>query len=564
MNTPDSQPRWYVSVTLALLPLVIIGIVLGARPTPGTGATPAPTAVALVNLDQSGATGGQALVDALVASPTPAFSWTAADQATADADLASGTYGALVTIPNGIAASDVPAGTVVTVQVSPTAAVAAKFVATAFATGVSGVLSSSAMSAVHVVYGAQPADLTGASDGIAQAETEATALTNAASAAADQASQLVTEAATIPSGKPEPVPASVIQAATSLSATAKSLDDALNAYAATLRGLATGVTCPDALAPTQDACDGYKQGFASAADQASRAFVSAPALVQSRTFAQDAAHLATSLKNLSPGANTPTESDFAKTASDLETSVKDLADQATKLASTVSDAKQALPSAAATPSPSDSLADLTQVVITDVVPAPANPASGSLAWITVLMVVALWFGALATFLVVRPVPSGPSGTRVLMTFDALWPGLAIGGAQALLVTAAGHFALGLDANGSIAMAGILLLAAFAFSAVNQALALWLGWGGRVIATLLGVLVGVEAFGSLTGIFGAVRGIWPATGALDGLRGIVGDGDVALGVIKLVCWLIVGVAVVVFGVIRTADRHSKRQSRAATA
>ena len=549
MTATDHQPRWYVSVALTLLPLVLVSIVLGG----GLAAAPVtePMRVAVVNLDQSGdAAGGQALTEALVKGTPGAFAWDAVDQAAADA----GDYAAVVVIPVGIA---VPSGQpVITVQASPMAPIATYGVGLELARVAMGVLSPSSMGTVHVAFGAAAPDTGPLSTGLTKAAQDASALSDAVSATATAADALATQVAALPADKPGAIPASVTKAAADLGGTAKTLDDALNTYADALRGLADGVVCPDSV-DVAGGCDAFKQGVAAAADKASRAFVSTPVLVQSRALAQDASSLAASLKSPGAAPGQAAHDDAAQAASGLADQAKSVADQAVALAASVAQAQAALPEQAA--GPADTLASLAASSIAG----PVVEGHDNLGWVSALLVVALWLGALATYLVMRPVPFGASGTRRLGTFETLWPGMAIVGAQALLVAAAGHVALGGSANASLATGGVLLLAGFAFSAVNQALAAWLGWGGRFVALVVGALAAVEAFDVLPGFLEVLRGLWPTAGAVQGVRGIATGADVGLSVVKLVCWLVVGVTVVALSV-RRANENQIRRGRPAHA
>ena len=160
---------------------------------------------------------------------------------------------------------------------------------------------------------------------------------------------------------------------------------------------------------------------------------------------------------------------------------------------------------------------------------------------TLLLVLGLWCGALALFLVIRPRPS-----RVLTSSRPTWqlaaatmvPGAAVAVVQALAVGVLGVAVLKLPFGSSVRLIGLLTLASLTFMGVNHALAAWLHGAGRVLAVVLAV-VGVAA-GTISAVptaFTSVQGFSPLNPAMNGVRAIVAGTSLTAPVGLLVAWMI---------------------------
>lgn len=168
------------------------------------------------------------------------------------------------------------------------------------------------------------------------------------------------------------------------------------------------------------------------------------------------------------------------------------------------------------------------------------------AWASLLVILGLWLGAMATFLMVRPIRSDlvleTRATPILLR--ALLPGTGIALTQALAFTLLSAGLLGLDFGQGASLFGVLAVAGVAFAAVNQALAAWFGGLGRFLAIALGVTVAVGALTRATpGVFDAVRGWTPLAPALDGVRAALTGGSVTGSVVLLVGWFVLGAAAI---------------------
>ncbi len=173
---------------------------------------------------------------------------------------------------------------------------------------------------------------------------------------------------------------------------------------------------------------------------------------------------------------------------------------------------------------------------------------------TLLTVIALWLGALASFLILRAVPA-----RVLSSMKPSWrlalegvlPAVVVGVVQAVVLTAVLGALLHLDGS-EIAGLGVFAgLTAVTFAVINHALVAWFGGVGRFISVLVIVIAAAGAITSaLPEAFGVIAPFLPTTPALDGFRAIVsGSSGAGNAAALLVGWLIIGGAASVLAVAR---------------
>ncbi|MET3769460.1 putative membrane protein [Marisediminicola sp. UYEF4] len=143
----------------------------------------------------------------------------------------------------------------------------------------------------------------------------------------------------------------------------------------------------------------------------------------------------------------------------------------------------------------------------------------------------LWIGALAAFLVLRPVSrvalASTAGTGRLVGATLLRAfGITI--AQALLLVALLHTALGVDWALLPATLGLSVLMALAFTAFHYLLTVGLGRGGLVISLLV-LAVQVTATGGLYPVqliaepFRAISPLLPLTYGVSGMQAIIAGG-----------------------------------------
>ncbi|MFL6026469.1 MAG: YhgE/Pip family protein [Friedmanniella sp.] len=268
-------------------------------------------------------------------------------------------------------------------------------------------------------------------------------------------------------------------------------------------------------------------------------------------LADGAAQLSTGAGALATGTaqSASGAADLASGARELADAGSQLADGSQKLADGLAKGADAVPTY-----DQPTRQKLSEVVTTPVQsPAPTS-AFSNVTTTTFLAVLALWVGALATYLVLRAVTS-----RVLASMKPSWrlslegllPGALIGVVQAVALTVVLQLLLELPAGRGARLGAFALLTAVTFAAVNHALVAWFGGAGRFASV---VLVVVGAAGALTSAvpasFDVLRPFLPLTPALDGFRAIAGGGSgTGAAVTQLTAWLLVGLVAGVLAVSR---------------
>jgi len=199
---------------------------------------------------------------------------------------------------------------------------------------------------------------------------------------------------------------------------------------------------------------------------------------------------------------------------------------------------------------------LSTVVAAPVTTPDVTTVFSDVATTTLLAVLALWVGGLASYLVLRAVSAkalSSMKSSVRLTLENLLPGAVVAAVQAVILTVLLSSLLDLGAGATVRLLGLALLAGVVFAALNQALVAWFGGVGRFVSVVLVVLTAAAAITSaVPEIFDSVTPLLPLTPALQGMRAVAtgagsGGGSAAL----LVAWLVVGLAA---GVLATARRR----------
>ncbi|MGK4597225.1 YhgE/Pip family protein [Amycolatopsis sp. w19] len=187
---------------------------------------------------------------------------------------------------------------------------------------------------------------------------------------------------------------------------------------------------------------------------------------------------------------------------------------------------------------------LKQVAATPAIADAAGSGSFGEGAVALILVLALWGCALATYQVIRAVP--PS---VLTTREPSWriilaaavPGATLAVLTALILTGVFWAFLGLSFGKAATLLVVLVLAAGTFTVVNQALVAIFKRPGRFAALAILVLtVGASLVSTVPGFFGTVLGILPTNGALVALRSLLtGTDGLTSGIVQLVVWLGIG-------------------------
>lgn len=240
--------------------------------------------------------------------------------------------------------------------------------------------------------------------------------------------------------------------------------------------------------------------------------------------------LASGATQLSSGATA-----LADGATELTTGLDTLATGTGDLAGGLRTASDSLPSFSDTES--KSLAS----VIAD--PVSSNSSMNTIfgpTAIPLLAAVVLWFGGLATFVVMRAHTARTLTSRrssATLTLRAFAPAALIGVGQGLLVSLIVQVVASYDAGTWWAFAGTAVLAGVVFAAVNQALVALFGGIGRWISALVGVLaVATGLVSTVPGWLAGIGAALPTAPAFAGLITASGSAVAALvvwGVLSLV-------------------------------
>lgn len=144
-----------------------------------------------------------------------------------------------------------------------------------------------------------------------------------------------------------------------------------------------------------------------------------------------------------------------------------------------------------------------------------------LAWVSLLLVLALWVGALATVAVVRPSAADALLSRdsdLVLLVRTVGPGVTVVAAQAGLLGVLGAAVLRLPPAASATLVGVLIVAGVAFALTNHALAALVGPGGRIAAVVMALLTAVVAATSAApAAVGALAALSTLTPALTAVR-----------------------------------------------
>jgi putative membrane protein len=255
--------------------------------------------------------------------------------------------------------------------------------------------------------------------------------------------------------------------------------------------------------------------------------------------------LVTGVKQAASGADK-----LATGISSAATGSTTLSDGQDKLATGLADGAKQIPSYNDT-----ERANLAKVVASPISATGLDALVSPLAAVTsLLLVLALWLGALATYGAIRPVDAR-NATSSAPTWHlvgrVLLPGAVIAGVQSVLLGVIGGVVLGLSLPVALGVGAVLLLAGLAFVTVNHALAAWGGAWGRLLSLVFLLVTSVSALTySAPGIFDVLRPLSPLSPTLDAVRAILTGHSPALLVLAVVGWLIVGLGAGTYAIMRS--------------
>lgn len=597
---------WLTILGILLLPAAVGGILVAALQNP-TERLDSMTA-AIVNLDEPVEIDGQLtplgrqLASGLVEGSDELDSnltWVISNEDDAADGLADGSYQAVITIPEEFSAAATSAGQAIsdgggdaeqaTIRVTtPDDGLVADDlitgqIADAAASSMGTLLSEATTENILVGFTTIGDQIGEAADGAAELATGARDAATGAAAIPDGATQLASGAAELGSGasslasgldtlaaKTREAAGGASQIGTGLTAGAAELQNQVAGAQQLAAGSAQVATGLQQLAET---CvpSGFPQEYCDQISALSSGATQTDAGVQQ--LATLPATLATQLGEAGAGATTLADGlnqlasqgldESAAGARALSTGAVQLSDGTTELATGAADLATGLDTLAtgtgdlagglrtasdSLPSFSDSESTSLASVIAD--PVASKGADGATIFgptaIPLLAAVVLWFGALASFLVMRAHTARTLTSRrssAGLALRAFAPAAAIGAAQGLLVSLIVQIVASYDAATWWAFAGIAVLAGIVFAAVNQALVAVFGGIGRWISALVGVLaIATGLISTVPGWLADLGASLPTSPAFAGL--ITANGGAAAG---LIVWGVLSLVVTTIAV-----------------
>lgn len=181
--------------------------------------------------------------------------------------------------------------------------------------------------------------------------------------------------------------------------------------------------------------------------------------------------------------------------------------------------------------------------------------------VPLLAVLALWFGGMASFVVLQAVPRGTLSSRrpsALLALRNLAPAAAIGAVQGALVAVIVQWAAQYEWGQWWVFAALAVAAGVAFAAVNQALVAVFGGAGRWIAALVGVLaVATGVVSTVPGVLSSVAMLMPTAPAYNAMvASLTPAGGVIAGLVGMIVWGGLALLVTVVAVARRRTTNAR--------
>ncbi|MGO4536075.1 YhgE/Pip family protein [Leifsonia sp. 2MCAF36] len=591
----DKRITWLTIAGILLVPIVIGGLLVWALWNPTERLHDVRAAV--VNLDQPVKLNGQTvplgrqLAAGLLDSTNDNFDWVLTDKKDADKGVASGEYVSVVTIPENFSkaatstAGAASAATQATIEVrtSPESKLVDPAISQAVTTTATSVLNKQLTSTyienVYLGFNTLGEQLGTAATGADKLATGLTQLASGTHQLADGTSQLATGASSLAGGVSQLADGTsglasglqqLSQRGPELNGGAQKLADSAATASSTLTPAAAAITtatqqncAPPIVDPKLGAlcqalsgqlvnlntAQAYSAGVASGAQTfASQLGQYTGGVAQSASGAQQ---LASGASQSADGAQ-----QFATGVQQLSDGVPALAsgaDQsasgATSLASGLHTAVKQLPHY-----DSGERTSLAKVAAEPVTQKTSGTAAFGSTSIPLFASVALWLGALATFLVLQAL-----SRRALLTsraagriaLDGFLPAAALGVVQGALVAGVMAPALGLEVGHWFGFAALAAATGIAFAAVNHGLVALLGGVGRFLSMLVVVVTLASGIVSTApGFFDAALPWLPTSPAVTALQGAIdGSADAWRGLGGLLLWAAFGFALALIAVAR---------------
>lgn len=170
------------------------------------------------------------------------------------------------------------------------------------------------------------------------------------------------------------------------------------------------------------------------------------------------------------------------------------------------------------------------------------------------MALALWVGAMAIYLLLRPLSEralASTAGAVRTALAGFAPGAVLAVVQALLLVGLVVGVVGIDPARPLVLVGFAVLTALVFTALNQAFVALFGGAGRFVALVFVALQLTAAGGTYPietspGFFGFLHSLLPMTYAVEGMRTAIAGGSAGLGTaaVVLVAFTLLGLALTV--------------------
>ncbi|WP_440708096.1 YhgE/Pip family protein [Herbiconiux sp. YIM B11900] len=589
--TPTPRMRRRTKLVLAVLaalaviftPLAVNGLFAGALANADTNIDTVPAAI--VNDDEMTTTtaadgtqtvnfAGRAVVTELTGTSS-GFDWQLTNADDAAAGLADGTYYAVLTIPKDFSATintlatPTPEQGLIDIRTDAShgylSGVVASTVASAVQAGFGQTVTAQVVNGIYTSFGTVGTSLTDAANGATQLATGADGLASGSAQLADGLNQLGAGATTAASGATQlsdgvaaytggvsslstgldtiasqtsglgglndlftqyssnvsaantSLQAGLQQLATDPAAAQKSLTDA-----ATSLGTAQYIADTYPLGSSIGGLGALSDGIAQAAAGADTLAANGPELASGASgLADGVSQLAAGVQQTVPGAQ------------QLSSGATQLGDGARTLASGLQTGADQL--GGSTSGDTQAAADvIAQPVKVDVSTANQVTAVGQIVS-TILLPTALWIGALALFLWLRPFSKGVLASSVStarLTVRTFGRAAVFAAAQAALLVAFLHLFLGVAWSSLPATLGFSLIVALAFTAFHQLLTTAFGRVGAIVSLVLLALQlaatgGLYPVELLSGPFQAISAISPLAYAVSGIQTILTGGDVGV-------------------------------------
>lgn len=216
-------------------------------------------------------------------------------------------------------------------------------------------------------------------------------------------------------------------------------------------------------------------------------------------------------------------------AGQLATGADALRDGALQLQSGLSDGSEEVPSY--TDEQREKLAQTAATPITDAADRLNAVSSYGEGLAPYFIALALWVGAMAIYLLLRPlsqraIASATGAVRTAMAGFA--PGAVLAVVQAVLLVGVLLAVVGIDAAQPSLLLGLAVLTGLVFTAINQTFIAWLGGAGRFVAIVFVCLQLTAAGGTYPietspSFFGFLHALLPMTYAVHGLRAATAGG-----------------------------------------